>query len=113
MSDRIRIEPANGTYVVRAGGAILGETTAALRLLESGHEPVIYFPRGDVAMALLEQSETRTTCPWKGEATYYSMQTKSTLIRDAAWSYENPKAEVKGIAGHLAFYADKATVEEI
>lgn len=113
MIERIRIEPAQGTFVVRAGGAIIGETTAALRLHETGHEPVIYFPRAAIAMALMEPSETRTTCPFKGEATHYSIQTKSTLLGDAAWSYEAPKPAAAAIAGHVAFYPDKATVEEI
>jgi uncharacterized protein (DUF427 family) len=113
MSDRITITDASGKWVVRGGGAILGESERALRLEEEGHEPVIYFPREDIGMALLEPSATRTRCPWKGEATHYSLQTKSVLVADVAWSYENPKDGVEAIRGYLAFYPDKVAVEEI
>jgi uncharacterized protein (DUF427 family) len=109
----IRIERADGTWVVRGAGAILAETQNALRLTEGGHEPVIYFPRGDVGMAFLEPSRTRTHCPWKGEATHFSLQSKSSLVEDVAWSYEAPKEAVAEIAGHLAFYRDKVAVEEV
>ncbi len=113
MADHIKIRKAPGTWVVRAGGAVLGETDAALELSEGDYPPVIYFPRDDIAMAFLEKSEKTSTCPHKGEATHYSIQTKSTLIADAAWSYETPIEGVGRIARHLAFYPDKATVEEV
>lgn len=113
MADTIRLRPAPGTWVARAGGAVIAETHAAMELTERSHEPVIYFPRADVAMAFLEPSETRTTCPSKGEASYFTLVTKSGEITDAAWSYESPKAGVEGIAGHLAFYPDKVTVEQV
>lgn len=113
MADHIKITKADGTWVVRAGGAVIGETTDALELTEGDYTPVIYFPRSDIAMAFLEPSDTRSTCPWKGEASHYSIQTKSTLIEDAAWSYESPKDDVARIAGHIAFYPGKATVEQL
>ena len=112
MSDRITITEAGGTWVVRGGGAILGESERALRLEEEGHAPVIYFPREDVAMALLEPSPTRTQSPCKGEATHFSLQTKSVLVPDVAWSYEAPVAGAEAITGHIAFYRDKVAVEE-
>ena len=113
MADAITIRPAQGTWVVRAGGAVLGETSRAVELLEDGHGPVIYIPREDIGMAFLDPSATRTTCPRKGEASYFDIVTKSGTIRDAAWSYETPIAGAEGIAGYLAFYPDKATIERI
>ena len=113
MTDHITIRKAPGTWVVRAGGAVLAETREALELTEGSYRPVIYFPRGDIAMALLERSATTSTCPWKGEASYYSIVTGSETITDAAWSYEAPKDGVARIAGHLAFYPDKVTVEQL
>lgn len=113
MSERITITEATGKWVVRGGGAILGETERALRLDEAGHDPVIYFPRDDVGMALLERSETRTHSPSKGDATHYSLQSKSMLIPDVAWSYEAPLDGATAVAGYLAFYPDKVAVEEI
>lgn len=113
MADHIKIRPASGNWSVRAGGAVLGESRNALELIEGDYPPVIYFPRGDIAMAFLDPSETTSTCPYKGEATYYSIVAKSGEIKDAVWSYENPKPEVAQIKGYLAFYTNKVAVEEI
>jgi uncharacterized protein (DUF427 family) len=113
MSDHIKIRPAGGTWVVRAGGAVLGESRNALELIEGSYPPVIYFPREDIAMAFLDVTDTKTTCPHKGEATYYSIIAKSGAIRDAAWSYEDPKEDMNAIKGHLAFYPEKVAVEEV
>ena len=60
-----------------------------------------------------EPSETTSQCPHKGQATYYHIAAKSGLIRDAAWSYETPNDGIADIAGYLAFYPDKVTVEEL
>ncbi len=114
MADHIRIRPADGTWTVRAGGAVLAETDAALELTEGSYPPVIYFPRDAIAMAFLERTQTRTTCPHKGEANYFSIVTKNTVLKDAAWSYEDPKPGVEAIKDHLAFYeSDTLAVEEI
>lgn len=113
MSDRIKIRPALGTWVVRAGGAVLAETTAALELSEGDYPPVIYIPREDFAQAFLDPSETTSTCPYKGAATYYSIVAKSGPIKDAAWSYETPQKGLEEIAGYLAFYSDKVAVEGV
>jgi uncharacterized protein (DUF427 family) len=99
--------------VVRAEGAVLAESRAALELTEDGYPPVIYFPREDIAMAMLDASTTQSTCPWKGEARYFSLVTGNGVLKDAAWSYENPKDGVEAIAGHLAFYPDRVTVEKL
>ena len=110
---KITIADVPGVVVVRAGGAILGETKAAKLLEEAGLEPVLYIPRADMAMAFLDASETRTTCPWKGEAVHFHVSTESGPIRDAAWSYETPLEGVAAIAGMLAFYSEKAQVERL
>ena len=110
----ITITPAEGTWVVRAGGAVLGESTEALELREGSYPPVIYFPRSDIAMAFLEPSEKSTTCPHKGEASYFSIVTPATTLDDAVWTYETPIDDVADIAGHLAFYAsDLVTIEQL
>ena len=112
MSDHIRIRKAEGIWTIRAGGAVLGETSEARELSEGGYPVVIYFPRGDVAMAFLDRTETLTSCPWKGKATHYSIVTQNTTIRDAVWSYEDPVPEAARIKGYLAFYRDRVTVEQ-
>ena len=114
MADHIKIRPAEGTWTVRAGGAVLGESSNALELSEGDYPFVIYFPREDIAMEFLDTSEKSTHCPHKGDASYFSIVTKSTVLENAAWSYETPKEGVAAIKDHLAFYSSETvTVEKI
>ena len=113
MSEHIRIHKANGKWVVRAGGAILGESTNALELSEGDMKPVIYFPRDDIATIFLDESDQSSHCPHKGDARYYSIQTKSTVLENAVWSYEDPVKDVSRIKGYLAFDPAQITVEEL
>lgn len=113
MADHIRIRTAPGTWVVRAGGAILGESARAIELTEGHMAPVIYFPRTDIAMAMLDRTDRATTCPYKGQASYYSVVTPEGRLDNAVWSYEAPKPGMEAIAGHLAFYTDRVTVERL
>lgn len=111
MTTTLEIRPVPGRYIVRASGAIIGETDRALELIEGSRAPVIYVPREDVAMALLDASDRHSTCPHKGEARYFSVTTPEARLENAVWSYEHPKAGAEAIAGHLAFYEDKVRVE--
>ncbi len=113
MVNHITITPAKGHYTVRAGGAVLGETSRARSLQEGDYAPVIYVPREDMAMAFFEPSDRTSFCPHKGDARYYSIIAKSGPIENAVWSYESPKAAVSEIAGYFAFYSDKVTVEKV
>jgi uncharacterized protein (DUF427 family) len=112
MTNHIKIRKASGTWSVRAGGAVLGETKNALELSEGDNAPVIYFPRQDIAMAFLDKTEKTAYCPYKGDAIYYSLVTKSTVLENAAWCYEAPLPDVAAIKDHLAFYvSDNVTIE--
>lgn len=113
MADHITIRPAGGTWVVRAGGAVLGESSNALELIEGDMAPVIYFPRSDIAMAFLDESDTTSLCPHKGDARYFTIVAKSGPIKDAVWSYENPSNAVSQIKDYLAFYTSKVAVEQV
>lgn len=114
MADHIKIRKSPGTWIVRAGGAILGETTQALELTEGEMAPMIYFPRGHVAMAFLDKTDKSTHCPHKGEASYYSIVTKSQTLENACWSYETPLNAMGQITGYLAFYSSETvTLEQI
>lgn len=113
MSNRITIRPAGGTWVIRAAGAVLGETNGALELTEGELPAVIYFPRDDISMAFFDQSETTSSCPHKGEATYFHLEAKSGTMSDAAWSYENPAEGAAEVAGYLAFDTTKIAVEQL
>ena len=74
---------------------------------------MIYFPREDIATAFLDESDHTTHCPHKGDASYFSIVTKSTTLKNAVWSYENPKERVERIKDHLAFVvSDKPAVEQ-
>lgn len=109
----ITLRNASGTYSIRAAGAVLGESSNVIELVEGDAAPVYYVPRSDLAMALFDKTDTTSHCPKKGEASYYTLEAKSGPIKDAAWSYETPNAGLEQIAGHLAFFADKVTVEEV
>lgn len=113
MSDEIRIRPKPGKWCIRAGGAVLGESTQVLELAEGDLPEVLYFPRDGIAMAMLEKNAAETTCPRKGVAWHYAIHTRSAVIDDAAWSYERPGQAVARIAGHIAFSPGKVTIEEI
>ncbi|MDU9002576.1 DUF427 domain-containing protein [Sedimentitalea todarodis] len=114
MADHIRIRRKPGTWTVRSGGAVLGETTNALELSEGDLAPVIYFPRTDIAMAFLDRTDKTTHCPHKGDANYYSIVNKSSVDENAVWTYENPLDAVAEIKDHLAFYTgDSIKVEQL
>ncbi|WP_264213027.1 DUF427 domain-containing protein [Leisingera thetidis] len=110
----IRIRKAEGTWTVRSGGAVLGETSNALELSEGDMDPVIYFPRDDIAMAFLDRTSKSTHCPHKGDASYFSIANKSSVTENAAWSYEDPLGAVAEIKGYLAFVlSDSVKVEQV
>lgn len=112
MTDsRISIKPVSGTWVVRAGGAVIAESDNALELHEGDFPVAIYFPREDVAMAFLDASEQRSSSPYLGEANYFGIAAKSGIIENAVWTYEEPLESASELAGYLSFYTDKTTVE--
>ena len=93
------------------GGRQLAHTERALSLAESIYPVVQYIPIGDADPAMLRPSDTVTYCPYKGEASYYSVQTPDGAIHtDLVWTYEHPYDAVAEIAGHVAFYANRAEV---
>jgi uncharacterized protein (DUF427 family) len=104
----ITITRSDAHVVVRAGGKVIADTRRALELREANYPPVFYIPREDAAMALLEPSSRATYCPYKGDASYFSVD---GAAGDAVWSYEAPYPAVEAIRGHLAFYPDRAQIE--
>jgi uncharacterized protein (DUF427 family) len=106
----IEIAPFGGRVRVRVGGEIVADTAHALLLEEGTLPPVFYIPRGDVHLERLVPSATTSHCPFKGDASYFSATHGPA---DVAWSYETPFASASAIAGHLAFYPDKAEIETV
>jgi uncharacterized protein (DUF427 family) len=100
----ITITPTTERVVVRVGDHVIAETEAALTLDEASYPPVQYVPIGDVDATVIEPSETETYCPYKGDASYYSINLPTSSIKDAIWKYASPYDAVKEIAGHVAFY---------
>lgn len=113
LTKKITIVPAEGTWVVRAGGAVIGESTNALELMEGDSVSRIYFPREDIGMAFLEDADYETQTEGIGRAAYFGIVTRSTTIQRAAWSFSNPEDGAARIAGHIAFDPNKVTVEQV
>jgi uncharacterized protein (DUF427 family) len=107
----ITIAPTNGRVVVRVGGTVVADSGQALTLREASYPPVQYVPLADVDSSVLRPSVTATYCPYKGDASYYSVQPAGgTEVADAIWTYQDPYPAVAPIAGHVAFYTDRAEV---
>lgn len=107
----IAVEPTRGRVVVRAGGQVIAESTAALTLRESSYPPVQYLPVADVDAAVLRPSDASTYCPYKGDASYHSVETPDgTRLDDVIWYYDQPYSAVAAIADHVAFYADRVDI---
>jgi uncharacterized protein (DUF427 family) len=106
----ITIEPTNGRVVVEVAGHVVADTTNALTLRESTYPPAQYIPLSDVDESLLAPSDTATYCPYKGDASYYSVTTDEDQVHDAIWTYREPYPAVAQIAGHVAFYPDRSTI---
>jgi uncharacterized protein (DUF427 family) len=107
----ITIEPNTRHVTVRVNGEVVADTHAALTLQEATYPAVQYIPIGDVDQALLAPTDTETYCPFKGDASYYSVKTRGgEVVDDAIWTYEKPYPAVAAIAGHVAFYPNKAEI---
>jgi uncharacterized protein (DUF427 family) len=108
----ITIEANPNRVVVRVDGLVIADSARALVMRAPGTPDVQYVPRADVDMQHLIRSERTTYCPYKGDASYWSIRTGRRVVDDAVWSYEVPYPDVAPIAGHLAFYADRVDAIE-
>ncbi len=107
----ISIDVNPSRVAVTVGGKVIADTRDALTLREASYPPVRYIPRRDVDMTALERSEHTTYCPYKGEASYYSIPAGGNRSLNAVWTYEAPSEAVAQIKDYLAFYPDR--VDEI
>ncbi|MBL8659708.1 MAG: DUF427 domain-containing protein [Rhodospirillales bacterium] len=110
---RITIEPASARVRVILDGVCIAESTRALVLREGSLSPVVYIPRADVDPASLTRSAHRSHCPFKGDASYFTVSAGETRVENAAWSYEQPFSAVAAIRDHLAFYPSKVDAIEM
>ena len=98
---------------VTAGDTVIADTTHALTLKEASYPAVQYVPRDDARMELLQRTDRVTHCPYKGDASYFSIAADGKTIDNAIWTYETPFPAMAEISGHLACYPDKVRIEEV
>ena len=103
----ITIEDKRAHIIVSVAGKVIADTHEALSLKEASYPAVIYIPRKDVDMSLLERTNHETYCPYKGECSYYSIPSGGERSVNAIWTYENPYASVSRIKNYMAFYPDR------
>jgi uncharacterized protein (DUF427 family) len=106
----ITVEPAPGRVTVQVAGTPVADTSSALALQEANYPVVYYVPLADVRSEVLKPSDHATYCPYKGDASYYSLTSPNGEVADAAWYYAEPYSAVAEIAGHVAFYANKVDI---
>jgi uncharacterized protein (DUF427 family) len=93
-------------------GHVIADSRRALTLKEASYRPVLYFPREDVEMAFLTRTEHSTYCPYKGDASYYTLLMDGRFADNAVWSYETPYPAMETIQGLLAFYPNQVEIHE-
>ena len=106
---------AHGKRVrVTFAGKVVADTTHALALKEASYKPVFYIPRADADMTLLKATDHHTHCPYKGDASYFTIHAGGRDAKNAVWSYEQPFPAMAEIKNYLAFYPDRVdAIEEI
>jgi uncharacterized protein (DUF427 family) len=109
----ITVTPNPAHIVVTVAGTVVADTRRALTLQESTYPAVQYIPMDDVDRSLLQRTDTSTYCPYKGDASYYSIPAGGERSVDAIWVYESPREAVAEIKDHVAFYPDRVDSIEI
>ena len=109
----ISVEKNPARVVVTVAGRVIADTREALTLREATYPPVQYIPREDADLTQLERTDHESWCPFKGDASYYSINSGGKRSVNAVWTYEEPHAAVAEIKNHLAFYPDRVdSIEE-
>jgi uncharacterized protein (DUF427 family) len=109
----IDIAPTSSRVVVKVAGRVIADTRDALTLREAAYPPVQYIPRKDVDLSLLARTDHQSYCPYKGEASYYSVSVAGERGVNAVWTYEAPYEAVAQIGEYLAFYPDRVDSIEV
>jgi len=103
----ITITAAPHRVRVTFAGRVVADTMRALSLAEASYTPVMYVPREDVDITTFERTNHKTHCPYKGDASHYSIHADGRTAQNAVWSYEQPLEAVAAIAGYMAFYPNR------
>ena len=107
----VKISDSSSRLRVLVGDTVVADTTRALAVEESRHHPVWYLPMEDLDGSLLQPTETSTYCPFKGHASYWSINIDGETIPDAVWSYPDPYLECLRLTGYVSFYTDQVQLE--
>lgn len=102
-----RLETTDKLVQVFFNGKKIAETQRSQRILETSHPPTYYIPVEDIVRRVLDRSELRSFCEFKGCASYYSLDDGDRQSLDAAWSYPAPTPRFESIRDHLAFYPSR------
>lgn len=103
----LEIVPAGKSVRVALGGEVVAETNEAFVMTESDYGPVYYIPRADVRFDLMEKTDHSSHCPFKGDASYWTIKAGGQTAENAVWSYETPFDEVAVIRETMSFYTSK------
>ena len=109
----ITITPSAKRIQALFQGHLIADSDRALILKEASYKPVQYFPREDVAMAYLSSTAHSTHCPYKGDASYFTVTRDATIAENAVWSYEDPFPAMEQIKGYVAFYPNQIEIHEL
>ena len=99
-----RVEATSRRVRIELGGETIVDTTRAYRVLETSHPPVFYFPLEEVAVGVLSSADGRTSCEWKGAASYYDVTAGERVVERGAWTYRDPVPAFAELRDAVAFY---------
>ena len=102
-----RLEPCAKKIEMKSGGAVIGESSRTLRLLETSHPPTYYIPPEDIRWENLSPGTGGSFCEFKGSAVYWHVRACGLLAENAAWSYREPSPPYAALRDHLPFYASR------
>lgn len=108
---RLKFAAAEGRVRALFEGHEIADSANALILTEAGHDPVVYFPREDVATMSMRSTDHVTHCPFKGDATYYTIYRDRQIAENAAWSYDDPIEGADMLRGRIAFYPEHVDIQ--
>ncbi|HWD58787.1 MAG TPA: DUF427 domain-containing protein [Stellaceae bacterium] len=110
---RVDLHPDKVHVRVMFGGKVIADSTDTLRVEETGHGPVYYVPAKDMALDAMTKTEHTSYCPFKGHASYWTIEAGGKTAENAIWGYETPYDETAPLAGHYAFYGNRVDSIEI
>lgn len=104
---RVDLERSDAHVCLRLDDEVIADSTNTLLVRETRLDPVVYFPKADVRFDRLEKTAHETFCPFKGNASYWTVRVADRVEENAVWGYEDPFEEVAGLKDYVSFYQDR------